>query len=709
MQVNKKISTTLIITILTISMIAAAIPMALAEITTPPLVVAKGGTAAVSGGPVGTQVDVVGNATSGAASPFSTVKVYWDDLGGAVLGQGNADVNGAYRITVTIPAAKAGTHYLVVNDGETESTGTAFVVSPKISVDVKRALPGDVVTVTGAGYNASKTVTLTLNSTTLGTPNNVAITVAPTTDVNGSFTVSFTIPAMNTSVYDVYNLHGTDSTANTASTTITIDYYITCTPATGPTGITTTIAGRIQASTPFSITFNGAPIPSGSGTTTSDGSYSVAYTIPGVLSPASYQVQIVWATTKNRNATFTVTSPPTISLDSSSGVAGKIVTLSGSGFSGKADITLYFAATAVNSTTMNAGFGPTTTPGGIPAGVTFVVPTLTPGVYAVSVVDEYGATSASGVFFTIDPTPVTSIALRGTSYYPLDILSFDIMTTDPFSGPNQCTVTIRDPSGLTTWTGVWTLTAVGPTWRMLYQNQMIQSNYLMLAADAPLGQWNWTIAYTGTSAGAKVATGLFSVVAKPDMQTVIDKIDECCDTIESVMTTSEGKIIAAINTKTGTIMTDIAALEPQLQAITDTVVIIATMLGEVQVDIASLDLAALDALGVDIAAIKGDVATIKTNIGTVDVAVDSLDAVLGAVAGQLVEVQTTLGTLDGKIESIEGNTATVITDVGALQVDVTDVSGKVDMTPIWIAVVLSLVAAIAAIFAVITIRQKIAG
>ena len=403
-----------------------------------------------------------------------------------------------------------------------------------------------------------------------------------------------------------------------------------------------------------------------------------------------------------------VTAPPTFTLGASNGVAGAIVTLMGSGFSGKANITLNFATTAVNSTSMNAGFGPTTTAGAIPAGVTFVVPTLTPGVYAVSVVDQYGATSASGVFFTIDPTPVTSIALRGTSYYPLDIISFDITTTDPFAS-SQCVVTVRDTTGLTTWTGTWTLTAVGSTWRMLYQNQMVNSNYLMLSADCPLGQWNWTIAYTGASAGAKTATGLFTVAAKPDMQTVIDKIDDLDADIQGYITTSEGKIIAAVNTKTGTIMTDIAALEPQLQAITDTVVIIATMLGEVQVDIAALDLAALDALGVQITAIKNDVATIKTNIGTVNVAVGDLDAVLGAVAGQLVTVQTTLGTLEGKIDSIEGNTATIETDVGTLQADVTDVQGKVDQTPAWIAVVLSLVAAIAAIFAVITIRQKIAG
>ena len=98
MQISKKLYTTLIIAVLTISTLLADIPMASAEILSPPFAVTKGGTTAVTGGPVGTQVDVVGNATSGAASPFSTVSVYWDALSGAVLGTSSADVNGAYNI-----------------------------------------------------------------------------------------------------------------------------------------------------------------------------------------------------------------------------------------------------------------------------------------------------------------------------------------------------------------------------------------------------------------------------------------------------------------------------------------------------------------------------------------------------------------------------------------------------------------------------------
>jgi hypothetical protein len=700
MQISKKLYTTLIIAILTASILTAAIPMVSAEISAPP-------TLDIIIGPVGTDVVVTGAA--GTASPFSTVTAYWDSLAGQVLGSTSALSTGAYEMEVTIPPAVNGDHFIVVNDGETESAGAVFTVTGQLMVDPEEALPGDTLAVTGHGLAANSDVTLTFDSTTLGTPVSITLTApAITTNGTGSFSASIVVPtSIAPADFDTYTLTAEDEDLNTASATVVIDYNIVLTPDLGPTGITVTISGRIEANVVYDITFNAAPIASG--TTSATGAYSATYTIPGVLSTGFYPVTIVWETVNSRSATFEVTPSPTIALGAADGVAGDVVTITGSGFSSNANITLYFGTTVVNSTAMDDNFGPTTTAGALPAGLEFGVPTLTPAVYAVKVVDQYGA-SSTVVYFTIAATPVTTITLRGTSYYPGDTISFNIFTTDGFTaGPD---VTIRDPTGATWWTGTWPLTASGPSWSVLYQDQLFGvDEHAMLPADAPLGTWNWTIAYTGTSAGAQTATGLFSVVAMPSMQTVLDTLSEMEATVQSLFTTNTGQITALINTKSGQIMTSLDALSPKLQGIEDTVVIIATMLGEVQMDIADLDLSALNTLGVDITSIKNDVATVRTNIGTVQTAVSNLDPVIGAIAGQNAEIQTALGTLDGKIVAVDGKVATVQTSVGTLQADITDVGGNlpVDMTPVWIAVVLSLIAAIAAIFAVITIRQKIAG
>ena len=707
MQINKKLNATLIITLLTISALIAAIPMVSAEITTNPFIVTEGGTTAVAGGAVGTQIDVVGNSTSGLADSFATVTIYLDALSGTVLGTVSADNTGAYRKTITIPETIAGSHYIIVNDGETESGGTIFDITPTISTSVSLALPGDTVTVTGKGYAANDDITLTLNSTTLTTPYSTTLTVTPTSNALGSFEVDLTVPVIAFADFDVYNLNGTDEDMNVAFTPINIDYYIKLTPTAGPTGITTTISGRIKPNVAYSITFNSASIASG--TTTADGSYSATYTIPGVLGPAGYPVVITWETTNTRTATFTVTAPPTIVLGAPNGISGTVVTITGSGFSGSANITLYFGSTVVNSTTMNAAFGKTTSGGALPTGLTFVVPTIAPGVYPVSVVDQYGATSASGVFFTIDATPVFMAETSATQYMRMDFLSIKALSTSA----TDVILRIADPNGL-----IWYQEAVAAgEWQMISGAYQIPYNALDLTwwpitSDAPLGNWNFTCWNSGAT--QILDTNLFTVVAKPTQQDVLDALDDMEGTIQGLITTSEGKIIAAVNTKTGTIITDLSALMPKLQGIEDMGVIIATMLGEVQVDLANLDMSVLTSLGVDITAIKGDVATIKSNIGTVNTAVSNLDAKVTSVSGNVATIQTTLGTWEGIILGIDGKTATIETGVGALQADITDVKAdvgdfSVDMTPVWIAVVLSLVAAIAAIFAVITIRQKIAG
>jgi len=698
MQINKKLITTLIIAMFAISTILSALPMVSAEITAPP-------TLDVATGPVGTDVVVTGAA--GTASPFATVTAYWDSLAGTVLGTTSALSTGAYELEVTIPPAVYGTHFIVVNDGETESAGAAFDVTGQLIVNTVPAtsgtpmvLPGDQLKVDGHGFAAGDTITLTFDSTTLGTSVTFDIvTPVITSNATGSFSATITIPATLTLAdFDTYTVTAADEATNTATATVIIDYYIGCVPSAGPVGITTTISGRIAPNMAYVLRFNGAQISSG--TTAADGSYMGTYTVPAVLSVGAYSVDIVWATVNSRATTFTVNPSPVIVLGAANGIAGDTVTITGSGFSASADVTLFFGSVSVNDTTMD--FGPTTNTGALPAGLTFVVPTLAPGIYSVTVVDEYGATSAVA-YFTIDPTPYFTVATRAMEYMQMDFISL----TSTASSAADVVLRFTDPTGL-----VWFSEAISATqWQALagaYQIPYDQTSltWWPIPSDAPVGTWNFTCYNAGMT--QILDTNLFTVVAKPSQQDVLNALDDLEGTIQNIVTTSEGKIMALITTRTGTITTDIAKLNPLITAIDDTVMTIQTDLGLVQVAVDDID---MGTMGVDITSIKGDVATIKSNIGSVTTAVSNLDAKVTSVSGDVATVNTKLGTLEGKITTIDGNTATIKTDVGTLQADVSDVKAKpdVDMTPAWIAVVLSLVAAIAAIFAVITIRQKIAG
>jgi len=121
---NKK-TATLIVTVLAVSAILAALPMASAEINMKP-------TLDPTFGPPGTKVTVY--AGPGGAANFATVTAYWDNRTGPVLNSTSADHNGAYAMVVTIPSAVNGLHWIVVNDGESESEGSPFNVTAGLVV-----------------------------------------------------------------------------------------------------------------------------------------------------------------------------------------------------------------------------------------------------------------------------------------------------------------------------------------------------------------------------------------------------------------------------------------------------------------------------------------------------------------------------------------------------------------------------------------------
>jgi hypothetical protein len=820
---KKKISTIAIITVLTLTTLLAAIPMASA-INNPTLYAYGFPT---TGGWCYSQVDVVGD----GATAFGLVEVYWDTLG-TKLGEGYADSAGAYNIKkIVIPFDVEGIHNVIVYDVLSSLTAyTTYDIDPALILMSTKGLPGDSIMAMGSGFEgevdvqiylgaitsvAAESVTITPGVSVTGTLANAPVVITtvdiatdvtitglvggapivgggaldisvtddgegnlegtadvavddgvvtfagvvtvdltgtinyatgaitltasgsdegsgdPVTDIvvtidacdadydyseyiitptagittgdDGTFQESIIVPAIAEVDYGDYVVTAIDTDGNVNTVPyppfvviLSVNYYITLTPAAGPTGITTTITGRIKANTDYEIRFGSATIATG--TSAADGSYSATYTIPAVLPEQDYTVSIVWAVTVHRDAIFTVLPPPALTkIQPPSGVAGAVITISGSGFSAGADISLYLGTTLVNSTEMDDRFGPTGAPYTANAGkftdLEFTVPTITPGVYVLRVVDEYGASTGTAYTFTVLPTPVTTVTINAASYYRGDALSFTFVSTDSIvAGP---TCTIRDPTGSIWWTATWTPTVVGPLTTVPYPSQLFGADeHAVLPADAPLGSWNWTVTYTPSNNIPTKATGLFTVAAVPSMQNVIDAVSANTTTLLDAM---------------ADLTSLLDALDAKITAIDGTVATIDTTLGPISTSLSSLD--------ATITGLDGDIATIQTSVGGVTTSLASIDTVVGAMYGDVMTINTTVGTIEGTLMDMDGSIATIETDLGTVKLDVAAIETEVDeslpvtvdMLPMWIAVILSLVAAIAAIFAVITIRQKIAG
>lgn len=79
---------------------------------------------------------------------------------------------------------------------------------------------------------------------------------------------------------------------------------------------------------------------------------------------------------------------------------------------------------------------------------------------------------------------------------------------------------------------------------------------------------------------------------------------------------------------------------------------------------------------------------------------------------KIATIQTTLGTIKGYVENVDdGGLATIYTDLGTVKTNVSDILQKgvtADLTPIWIAVIFSILAFIASIATAYMFRSKVA-
>jgi hypothetical protein len=173
---KKKLSTIAIITILTLSTLLAAMPMAQAIGT--PTLQNPITHATVTSGPVGTKVDVVG----AGATAFGMVEVYWGTLA-TKIAEGYADSAANYAIKmVTIPEGLAGVHNIIVFDTLSSTiASTTFTITPEIKLSTTKGLPGDSLTVTGTGFGKQLEGAIYLGTITTVAAESVTLAGTPVT------------------------------------------------------------------------------------------------------------------------------------------------------------------------------------------------------------------------------------------------------------------------------------------------------------------------------------------------------------------------------------------------------------------------------------------------------------------------------------------------------------------------------------------------
>lgn len=142
-----------LLAVLSVVLLVASMALAVAPVNA---AIADGTVTTPATGNSGSEITITGT----GATAGGPIQVYWNTQAN-LLGEVYATGAGAFTIKVTVPVAAAGDYYLLVKDGGT-IVSKAFSIVPKITLSSPSGIPGDVITVTGTGFNASKNIALTL-------------------------------------------------------------------------------------------------------------------------------------------------------------------------------------------------------------------------------------------------------------------------------------------------------------------------------------------------------------------------------------------------------------------------------------------------------------------------------------------------------------------------------------------------------------------
>jgi len=439
------------------------------------------------------------------------VKVYWDSVkdwdGTTGYRAETYAVGTSYSVEITIPAAIAGNHYVIVKDIEASATASrAITVGPKIALSPTAGIAGDTITVTGTGFTKDSDVTMTYENATDTNPLTLS-PLTPKTSSLGSFTATFAIPedAAASCAISV-------DAPNVATATLAVGTVITLTPSKGIAGTMVTVSGRgFTASSTVDITWtvttgydlllvNDYP-------TNSYGAFTTTFTVPPVTTGIDYTITATDASSdhKHDSATFTVTGVTAITLTPKSGLSGTTVTVTGEWFTAGKTVTVYFDGVSVGTTPAGAG-----APYSIDKDITIPV-AATFGAHIIKAMDSEGVYATKT--FTVAER-ITTIETRSDSYDPGDTISFNIYSTVAFN-PNTIAIEIYDPDGYLFWNVDWVPeeTALDSgIWVVPYSAQIAGTFHLTLPSDATLGIWEYTATYSleGVS-GVQEVTGTFTV------------------------------------------------------------------------------------------------------------------------------------------------------------------------------------------------------
>lgn len=232
-----------------------------------------------------------------------------------------------------IPALTGGSHTITATDNGSNSSYGTLTVTPVISLNSIKGAAGSAITVSGSGFGANKTITITYGGSSIATsPANIS------TDTKGSFTANFVIPSGTATSYTVT---ASDSSLS-ASTSFMLSGSATINPTSGIGGTGVTINGvNFALGTTITVRFDNAQV----GTAKADnlGAFSFSFKIP-VAFGGTHTVSCTNGV-DTVNITFVVTA--SVSISQNTGNVGSDINITGTGFAASGKVTISYDSKSI--------------------------------------------------------------------------------------------------------------------------------------------------------------------------------------------------------------------------------------------------------------------------------------------------------------------------------------------------------------------------
>ena len=278
---------------------------------------------------------------------------------GAIVGSANANAQGSWTTTITIPSSAQGAYPVEVSDAAVRSQ-VPFTILPAVNLATPEAPPLSTASISGSGFAANEPeITVALGG-------DITLASQISADAKGSWSATFTVPELAGGKYAITVSGPKTSSDSIERQVLIITPAIELSVASGPTGTVVSVTGRgLEGNAKgLGVDYDGAAVATGINTD-EWGRFAAAFEAP-LSAAGNHPVTITSSAAPAPASDFRII--PSIEIDISQGPPGATVTVNGTGFgSNEANITLTYAGQELPSSVTADGQGTFTAPVAIPS------------------------------------------------------------------------------------------------------------------------------------------------------------------------------------------------------------------------------------------------------------------------------------------------------------------------------------------------------